>query len=113
MSDIVVDAAPQHWLARLLLWLAHRGAFVPAANLITIDAYRAQLQSAGFQDVELEDISPRVFVPLSHWMDRQVEMFAPILRPVLRVKYRLMARALRAIDQQHLFKFIVVSARKP
>jgi cyclopropane fatty-acyl-phospholipid synthase-like methyltransferase len=70
MADIVA-APPRNFLMSALLWYARRGLQMPASNIEGIDAYRQALESAGFEVLEVENITPDVVGPFRRWFFTQ------------------------------------------
>ena len=85
---------------------------VPWTNMVSQDEYIARVRAAGFAQVELEDVSARVFLPLATWIRERDQKYG---RAFGGEWGGLMgfARVLEWWSRGTAVSFVVVSAVKP
>eukprot|EP00949_MAST-11_sp_MAST-11-sp1_P000103 g103.t1 len=112
LGDIVLQKVPGGRLEKALISLICSASGIPRGNLITVDAYVAELKRAGFVEVRVrEQIGKHVFPGFSKFMRRHNAQFGSIMRWGMLLRYRI-AGALLEWAQAYL-DFIVVTAIKP
>lgn len=76
LADILPSARP-HWSHGLFWHFFHRTFYAPRENRISLETYREQLKSCGF-DVRIEVVSDRVYVPFFEQRAAEYEWWAAI-----------------------------------
>lgn len=80
---------------------------IPEGNLYGVTEYRARLAQAGFDGVEVEDITPDVFAPFGAYARRRK------LEPEIRARANPLMRAIwGAPNGARVFDYVIVTARK-
>lgn len=111
LADLAaVEGRPERGLVeRLLGFLGRRLWQVPEENMVPATTYRAQLEGAGFHDVQVRSIAEHVFAPFKrHARARQAEAdLVARANPLLRLAW-----SLPTVDRSPL-DYLLVRARKP
>ena len=96
---------------RLSWWLVATRFAVPAENAYTTPSYHAYLRLAGFEEIAIESIRDRVYLPLHDHLranPQVIDRVHPAVRPMARLSLRISAEAFYSgLD------YILVSAVKP
>lgn len=109
LTDIVPARAPRGLLERLAeiggcaLWQ------LPRANLVSAEQYRAQLEEAGFRDVDMKAIGEHVYAPFDAYARERLD-HADVrarMNPALRALWKIPNSGTLALD------YLLVVARKP
>ncbi len=119
-ASILGGANAQHvalsWRARWGLRLVSSACGVPLANLYSQEEYRRLLTAAGFEDIELRDISEHMFAGFAQFVRQRSDTSAVLgsgwFRPSLWLRYRITAAALDYIAAHQLATFLLVTAKK-
>eukprot|EP00123_Amoebidium_parasiticum_P020633 comp5387_c0_seq1/m.1369 comp5387_c0_seq1/g.1369 ORF comp5387_c0_seq1/g.1369 comp5387_c0_seq1/m.1369 type:complete len:348 (-) comp5387_c0_seq1:593-1636(-) len=96
-------------IAKFLFWMGGS----PTANFHNLEIYRRQLMAAGFTDVQIVDISDKVFPGLPSFVPAHRAIFGPITWPPAWFIFRTAAYFLTLAHTTKSFKYVLVSARKP
>lgn len=76
LADIV-PSSPAHWSHAAFWTFFHRLFYVPAENRISLETYREQIKSAGF-DVRIEVVTDQVYVPFFSARAREYRWWAAV-----------------------------------
>jgi ubiquinone/menaquinone biosynthesis C-methylase UbiE len=109
LADVVPVGPPRGLGHRIGLYVGRSFWQIPAANMVPPDAYAAQLQAAGFTNVEVRSIGDQVFAPFKAFAQRRVldpEIRARV-HPFLRAAWAAPHRGFRSFD------YVLVTADKP
>ncbi|KAM0748208.1 S-adenosyl-L-methionine-dependent methyltransferase [Meredithblackwellia eburnea MCA 4105] len=85
---------------------------VPWANMHDQVEYEAQIRLTGFHDVQVEDISSRVFLPLASYIKEKDRKFGSVFGSEWSGLV-MFARVLEWWGQTGTVRFVIVTARKP
>ena len=89
-----------------MLWCSR----IPAHNLVVADEYARQLDSAGFAELQLEDITEQVLPAFADWW--QMYGRRQSVSPASRLKYTVTASFLDWAYRKQILRYIIVSAER-
>ncbi|KAF9365736.1 hypothetical protein BGX34_008601 [Mortierella sp. NVP85] len=84
---------------------------VPTTNMKTLEAYRRDLEEAGFVDIEIECIEDKVFPGLAAYIENQSARLGGMMKPKVNWRHWGLAKALRWLVRSKWLHFVVVKAR--
>lgn len=115
VTDLMLsdDHQPKSLKHRLLLWMLARSQ-IPAANMVNEDIYVEQMRQAGFENINLSDISEQVMPEFGNWWrsyrkgadGRQLPWRS-------RIKYEITARFLDWAWRKQVLRYCLASGEKP
>ncbi|BGP35736.1 hypothetical protein JCM10296v2_007588 [Rhodotorula toruloides] len=115
LTDLLVPSAPLPLSSLLLLRLLFYLAGAPWSNFLTPASYRAQLESHGFEGVEMVDISERVWPGFCGFVRERDERMGGVLD----AKWKALGRYAKVVEWysgarsgRPKLRFYLVSARK-
>lgn len=115
LTDILLSDQPisawQYCVLRTMLSLSR----IPAKNIVTLSCYKKELTEAGFEGIEIRDISEHVFLPFSEWLQefKQGEGQLKSASKLTWIKYDITAKFLKWAFQNNILRYSVISANKP
>ncbi|KAI9336503.1 S-adenosyl-L-methionine-dependent methyltransferase [Obelidium mucronatum] len=115
LSDIILkqDQSQLSTMDQVFLKLFCGIAGVPPVNLITLSEYSIALEEAGFEHVEIHDVTDNVFPGLERFIDSQGGHMGTLLNSTRWMQYGFgMKMILGWIIQKRVFSFVVVHANK-
>ena len=86
---------------------------IPEANMINKQRYISRLESIGFRNVEVEDISRHVMTGFLAWLREHKAQSSANLASLRWTKYNITARFLDWAYRKNLLRYCVISAVKP
>jgi len=114
LTDILLSDSPstvwQRFILRTMLFLSN----IPAKNIVTLNTYKDELLTTGFDNVIIRDISAQVFTPFSDWLKvfKQSEGQERSKSKLIWLKYDVTAKFLKWADRNDLLRYAVISAKK-
>ncbi|GLQ33104.1 class I SAM-dependent methyltransferase [Litoribrevibacter albus] len=112
VTDLVMPDQPsdllQEFIMRCLLWLCG----IPRDNVITLDAYKKQLQEAGFSQVTEEDISASVLDGFAQWLPAYRKQFEGLKDYPIWQKYMATSKFLSWLRKHDLLRCYLISAQR-
>ncbi|KAJ8291513.1 Erythromycin 3''-O-methyltransferase [Rhodotorula toruloides] len=115
LTDLLLPSTPLSLSSLLLLRLLFYLANAPWSNFLTPASYQAQLEAHGFEQVEMEDISERVWPGFCAFVREREERMGGVLG----TKWRALGRYARVVEWysgvgggRPKLRFYLVSARK-
>jgi len=112
LADIILWQNPSSLGGRLLLKAACKVTGVPEENLVDFDAYKATFSSLGYRDLQASFIEENVFAGLAVFIERHQVALGPFVRPNLWTRYKVFSWILRAIHENKVLRFVIVTATK-
>ncbi|KAJ3057366.1 hypothetical protein HK097_008461 [Rhizophlyctis rosea] len=98
---------------RMFMRVALKGVGVPEENLVEEHVYNRQMEDAGFEDVEVRDITEYVFPGLAGFIGEQRRRVGGLVDVDRKWRqYEFMRRALITAYEKKLLRFVVVSAMR-
>ena len=106
-----VKSAP--WTTRLFMRLALKGVGVPEDNMVEEDTYTGRVADAGFENIEIRDITEHVLPGLAAFIKEQRKQFGALVDVDRKWwQYEIMRKALITAYEKKLLRFVLVSATK-
>ncbi|KAJ3143097.1 hypothetical protein HK100_011396 [Physocladia obscura] len=110
LSDIILGSAKLSALDRIFLRIFVIGTGVPMVNLVRLSEYEDDIKTAGFVNVEIEDVTDNVFGGLASFIrDRDTE-FRHLLNWRRWLQYRVMRHFLEWVIAKGVLRFVVTKA---
>ncbi|MEP2379716.1 hypothetical protein, partial [Parasphingorhabdus sp.] len=107
------DHQPSSLNHRLLLWMLTRSQ-IPAGNMVTEEKYIVQMQQAGFEHINILDISERVMPGFGKWWRGYRDgPGGQQMRWRSRLKYGVTARFLDWAWRKNVLRYCLISGTKP
>jgi cyclopropane fatty-acyl-phospholipid synthase-like methyltransferase len=101
----------QHFLLRTMLFLSN----IPEKNIVTLNTYKNELSAAGFENINIRDISDHVFTPFSDWLHefKQGEGRLRSKSKLTWLKYEVTAKFLKWAHRNNILRYAIITADKP
>ncbi len=112
LTDIVLANPHLSWLKRKVLNTMLGLSKIPPENIVTLERYQQQLQQAGFQHINNQDISEYVLEPFGRWLKSSA-----IAKRKLKghrsawLKYKVTAAFLGWAYRNNVLRYIVITAQ--
>ncbi len=109
LSDFVLAPTYRRGVREPALRAMLQASRIPRHNLLSLENYAAQLDSAGFTRIETRDLSREVMLGFAGWWSQYQQQAGPL--PVRsRLKYAVTARFLHWAYRHELLRYLMISA---
>ena len=113
LTDLALAQFPRNNISYAMLHLAAFAAAIPPANLLSIAAYRQQLEQVGFVNIQIQPIEAQVFAGFAHFIARHARTYLLIWPRLSWGKLLGTGLLLRWLARHDWLHYLLITADKP
>ena len=111
LTDMVMSRPFRDRMEQRMVHLLARSCGISVKGLVVQQKYQSLLNDAGFDDVEVFDISQDVLSGFCFWFSQHHRQLSPVTRPKVWIRLRLLVWFIRWMQHRGLLEYHLISAR--